>query len=325
MKPQNASRTAVTALGLAALLAPFSAALAGGVPAGTSIDSNAVAQFSAGSAAEEITSNTVSVVVNEVLDVAIAAQDGGAVEGAGTATLTLAVTNTGNGPEAFTLTANPNIAGNDFNAAIDTLAVDSNGNGIYDAGIDIEVTNGGTSAVVEADGSLTVFVIASIPGSAGDGETSQIELRAEAATGAGVAGTVYDSEGVGGSDAVVGTSGAASAANAAVIARSTRVTLQKTAQVADQFGGVQPIPGATITYNIEVNVAGTAPVDDLIVTDAIPVGTTYVAGSIALDAASQTDAADADAAQGSATGISLNFGTVAAGTRHLISFQTTIN
>lgn len=257
MKPLSAFKFSATAMGFAALFTPVSAAMAGGVPAGTSIDSNAVAQFSAGSAPEEITSNTVSVVVNEVLDVAIAAQNGGVVESAGTAILTLAVTNTGNGPEAFTLTANPNVAGNDFDAEIDTLAVDSNDNGIYDAGIDTEVTNGGTSAVVEADGSLTVFVIATIPGSAGDGETSQIELRAEAATGAGAAGTV--------------------------------------------------------------------PVDDLIVTDAIPTGTTCVAGSIALDAASQTDAADADAVQDSATAISLDFGTVAAGTSHLISLHTTIN
>lgn len=325
MKPQIASNHAAKAIGLAALCAPFSAALAGGVPAGTGIDSNAAAQFTAGSSQREITSNTVTVVVNEVLSVAIASLDGNAVEGTDSAVLTLSVTNTGNGPEAFTLTANPNVAGNDFVSSINALAIDTNANGIYDSGVDAEISNGGTSPVIEADGAFTVFVLASIPASAGDSETSQIELLAEASTGAGPAGTVYSGAGVGGSDAVVGPSGAAGTINGVLVARASQVTLQKTIQVTDQFGGTQPIPGATITYNIEVNVSGTTPVDDLIVSDAIPPGTTYVTGSIVLDATPLTDAPDGDAAQGSAAEISVDFGTVEAGASHRISFQTTIN
>ena len=47
-----------------------------------------------------------------------------------TAVLRYKITNTGNGPEAFTLTANPAVTGNAFNTTVTGLAIDVNGNGV---------------------------------------------------------------------------------------------------------------------------------------------------------------------------------------------------
>ena len=65
--------------------------------------------------------------------------------------LTFKITNTGNGPEAFDLTADPAVSGNDFDVTIDGLAIDTNNNGVYDPGVDALLANGGTSAALDPD------------------------------------------------------------------------------------------------------------------------------------------------------------------------------
>ena len=63
----------------------------------------------------------------------------------------------------------------------------------------------------------------------------------------------------------------------------------------------------------------------VVVADSFPGGTTYGAGSLALDAAGLTDASDADAGEATASGISVNLGTVAGGTSHSVTFDVTID
>ena len=61
-------------------------------------------------------------------------------------------------------------------------------------------------------------------------------------------------------------------------------------------------------------------------TDAIPAGTTYVAGTLALDAAALTDAADTDAGTASqSAGVAVTLGSVAAGTTRAITFNVTLD
>ena len=71
--------------------------------------------------------------------------------------------------------------------------------------------------------------------------------------------------------------------------------LDKSALVTDPFGGNQPVPGATITYTITAEVTGTGTAVGVIVEDLIPANTTYVPGSLTLNGASLSDAADGDA------------------------------
>lgn len=316
--------SAVTA-GLTLIVLP-QAAHAAGVVAGTLIENTASATYTSGTATGSISSNTVTVKVDELLDVAVAGLTTTPVStGSSSVVLEYQLTNTGNGTEAFNITVDPAVAGNGFDAAIQTIAYDSNGNGSYDAGVDTVITNGGATGAVDADGSVRIFIVVTLPSGATDGQTSQVRLTAAAVTGTGAPGTVFSGQGAGGGDAVVGASGASDSATDSMIASLATVALAKSAVIADPFGTSQPVPGAVITYTLVATVSGTGQAEGLHVTDVIPAGTTYQLGTLRLDGAVLTDAADADAGTGSASGVDVGLGTVAGGTSKTVKFDVKIN
>ena len=318
-------RTAACSLAIATALVSTNA-MAEGVPAGTLIENTATASYTDGSGTQTVDSNTVTVKVDELLDVAIASQDAGAVAvSGGSVVLTFEITNTGNGPEAYDLTADPSVTGNDFDMTIDGIAVDTNGNGVYDPGVDAILGASEATPEILADGTLTVFILATPPAGVTDGQTSEINLLAEAVTGTGTPGTTFAGQGVDGSDAVVGTTGADDDTNGALIASLASLALVKAAAIADPFGGSEAVPGAVITYTLTATVAGSGSISDLRVTDIIPTGTTYEAGTLALDAASLTDADDADAGKAGASGIDVLIGSAAAGSNYTITFNVKID
>jgi uncharacterized repeat protein (TIGR01451 family) len=325
---QNTLRDLKLSLALGPLLTIAIAmpAHAAGVPAGTLIDNTATATFDNGGGPQTLDSNTVSLQVDELLDVTLTSLDPGPVATVpGSEVLTFEITNTGNGPEEFTLTTNPAVGGNDFDVTVDTIAIDTNGNGVYDPGVDQILTGPETTPTLAADATETIFVLVTVPSGVADGDASDVELTAEAVTGTGAPGTLFAGDGVNGSDAVVGPTGADATATGSLIVGIATVDLTKSAVVVDPFGGSSAVPGATITYTITANVTGTNDVTSLIVTDAFPTGTTYTAQTITLDAATQTDAAGDDAGEASATGISVDLGTVSAGTSHVVTFDVVID
>ncbi|WP_298465716.1 hypothetical protein [uncultured Erythrobacter sp.] len=311
---------ALTALGA-------NAAHAEGVSAGTLIENTATATYDDGGGEKTIDSNTVTLRVDELLDVTITSLDSGPLAAVpGEAVLTFEITNQGNGPEAYQLTANPVVAGNDFDTTVDSIAVDTNGNGTYDPGVDEILTAPETTAVLAADETLTVFVIVTVPDGVTDGQESDIELTADAVTGTGAPGTLFAGQGVDGGDAIVGTTGASATATGELLVGITSVDLTKAASIVDPFGGTSAVPGAVVTFTITADVAGSGSVDDLIVTDTIPDGTTYAAGTLALDGNPLTDVSGDDAGEASdASGISVDLGTVAAGSSQAITFNVTID
>ncbi|MEM7779864.1 MAG: hypothetical protein AAF697_05675 [Pseudomonadota bacterium] len=302
-------------------------AQAEGVSAGTLIENIATATYEDGDGTQTVDSNTVTVRVDELLDVTVASLDSGAIGAApGEAVLTFEVTNTGNGPEAFELTANSVVAGNDFDTTVTALFVDTNGNSVFDPGVDTELTAPQTTPELAADEAITVFVVVEVPAGAVDGEASDVELLAEAVTGTGSPGTTFAGQGVDGSDAIVGATGADDSAIGSLIVGITTVDLTKSVAIADQFGGTGAIPGSTATFTIVATISGSGTVSDLVVTDAIPDGTTYAAGSLTLDSGALTDTSGDDAGEASdSSGISVDLGTVAGGTVHSITFDVTID
>jgi uncharacterized repeat protein (TIGR01451 family) len=100
-----------------------------------------------------------------------------------------------------------------------------------------------------------------------------------------------------------------------------------------EIGGVdiviQPVPGATIRYQIVVTAAGTGTAVGAALSDAVPASTTYVAGSLTLNGAPLTDAADADAGSFAATpapGIAVGLGDLtAASAPQTVVFRVTID
>ena len=328
MKNQLALRAAsgTVAFVSACMVVLPGAAHASGVAAGTLIQNTASATYTSGSASGTVSSNTVTVKVDELLDVAVAGlTTTPAVAGSSNVVLEWSVTNTGNGPEAFNIAVNPAVAGNGFDATVQQIVIDSNGNGVYDPGVDAVLPPGSPTPAVAPDGSLKLFVIVSLPGTATDGQTSQVQLTATAATGSGTPGTVFAGQGAGGGDAVVGSSTASKSANDALIASLASVALSKAASIVDPFGGSQPVPGAVVTYTLTATVSGTGQADNLHVTDAIPSGTTYQTGSLKLGTAPLSDAADTDAGVASSSGVDVNLGTVAGGTTKTVTFNVKIN
>ncbi|MEO0461526.1 MAG: hypothetical protein AAF127_00215 [Pseudomonadota bacterium] len=302
-------------------------ALAGGISAGTLIENTATATFDDGSGPQTISSNTVTVRVNELLDVTVTSLNSGPVSAApGEAILSFEVTNQGNGPEAFELVANPAVAGNDFETTITNIAIDTNGNGVYDPGVDAILTAPETTPELAADETLTVFVITEVPAGVVDGQQSEVELTANAVTGTGTPGTTFGGQGEGGGDAIVGSTSATAAANGALQVGVTSVDLIKSVALLDPFGGDSAVPGTVATFTISANVVGSGSIEDFVVADTIPQGTTYVDGSLTLDAAGLTDAAGDDAGQADqASGISVDLGTLAGGTTRSITFDVTID
>ncbi len=311
----------------AMLAGAASPAFAGGVTAGTLIENTATANFEEAGTPRSVDSNKVTVRVDELLDVTVTSLDTGPITARrGDAVLTFEVTNPGNGPEAFRLTADAAVAGNDFDVTVRGVAIDSNGNGVYDDGIDQILTGPLTTPVLAADARVTVFVLVTVPDSAADGDTSNVELTAAAVTGSGTPGTVFAGEGQGGGDAVVGSTGAIDDARGVLNSAVASVQLVKSVALRDPFGGTSAVPGSVATFTIEARVSGSGSVANLVVTDAIPAGTTYVPGTLALDAGTLTDAADADAGTASeSAGINVTLGNVAAGTNRSITFNVTVD
>ena len=312
---------AILACGLAA------PALAAGVPAGTPIENTATATYIIGGTEETIDSNTVIFTVDELLDVTVTSLDGGTVGlNADGAVLTFQIKNVGNGPEAYEIDVDAALTDDDFDPAVTLIAYDSNGNDIYDEGVDTVIPVGGTTPDLAPDEMLRVFIITDLANDPEDGDLANVQLTATAQTGSGVPGTVFAGEGVDGSDAVVGTTTAQDDDTGTLVAQVSAVTLDKTATIVDPFGGSEAVPGAVVTYTLTASVSGSSSVSGLQITDPIPANTTYQTGTLTLDTVTLTDVTGDDSGSASdGAGVAVDLGTVSGGTDHAVTFNVIIN
>ncbi|WP_106639662.1 hypothetical protein [Allosphingosinicella vermicomposti] len=299
-----------------------------GTVAGTLIDNKATASYDTPQGETTIESNTVSLRVDELLNVTVASADSGDVSATPAVTnrvLRYTVTNSGNGSEAFSLAADGNVGGDDFNPTITSIVLDTNDNGVYDAGVDTVYVPGSNDPVLAPDATIRVFVLATIPGSATDGQRGIVDLTATTLTGSGTPGTTFAGQGQGGGNAVVGATTATATDDGRFVISQATAALVKSASVIDPFGGATQVPGSIITYSIAATVSGSGSLTNLRVGDVIPDGTTYQTNSITLDGVALTDAADADAGRFSAGAIAVSLGNVSAGTTRTVAFRVTID
>jgi uncharacterized repeat protein (TIGR01451 family) len=269
-----------------------------GTAAGTNIQNAATVDYSIGGTPASTISNTTSLLVAETVNVAVALQSPtmAVAAGATNQALLFLVTNSGNGPETFALTGDSVLVGDDFDPVPATpfIYFDTDGSGDLSLA-DTPYVAGGNDPLLAADGSITVILVNDIPAAVPDGDLGRSELRATAATGTGAPGTLLAGQGLGGVDAVIGTSGGQAAVFGVYLVGDIQISAVKSQAVSDQFGGARPIPGATITYQIVVTASGTGIALGAAFNDAIPADTTYVAGSASLNGTGLTDPADADA------------------------------
>ncbi len=281
------------------------AAFALGTTAGTSITNTATVDYTLGSDPTVHTNSaTDNFNVVEIIDVVVIWQDGSNVpvnSPLADAVLTYQIINTGNGPEDFQVSAIFNVSGDDFNptpALPTTLWIESNSTiGLQTSGAspDTPLAVGG-SISLNADATAIIYLLSDIPGGLADTQVGHVQLNADAATpgaAGSAAGTELSGAGVGG-DAMVGSTNADGSAQGSYEVSAPQVALTKSiARIVDPYGGSQPYTSAIITYRILVDVTGIGLAEGLVITDVIPVNTTFVAGSITLDGAAQTDPDDA--------------------------------
>ena len=325
------SVAAVTALAFCSAFVS-SRALAVGVAAGTNIDNTAQVTYSVGATSATVSSNTVSIKVAEILDVVVTLQTP-SVSVTGGATqqeLVYRLSNTGNGPETFRLVMTSVLAGDDFDPVAATPAIyfDTDASGDLSPG-DTPYVVGTNDPVLIADAFVTVLVVNDIPAAVVDGNRGLTRLTADARTGTGTPGTTFAGQGVGGTDAVVGTTGADSDATGQYLVSGVTLGVVKSQTVVDQFGGARPVPGARINYSIAVGTTGSGTATATVFSDNIPVNTTFVPGTLRLNGATLTDGADVDAGDFSTTPaahvrVSLGNLTQASGSQ-TIEFAVTIN
>jgi uncharacterized repeat protein (TIGR01451 family) len=308
-----------------------------GTQAGTQIKNTARATYGPPDDEKTVDSNEVTLLVDELLDVTITWDDTADVAGSPGQTnrmTTFTVTNAGNGPEKFGLTT-LGASGDDMDPAVTSIVIDD-GDGTYEPTGDTVYIAGSGDPQLAADATVKVFVFSTIPEDATDGQRGAVNLKAVAVTGASELdrepGTVIEGAGEGGGDAVFGATEADADVDGWYIADVDPtdpdppvVDLDKEATVKDIYDGDQTIPGSTITYTLTASVSGTGSVSNLRVGDSIPAGTTFKPDSIKLDGTGLTDADDTDAGEFDGTNVSVNLGTVAAGTDHVVTFQVVVD
>lgn len=326
-------------IALIAMAGMFSRAHAAGTPAGTLITNTATLSYSYGGVpGTPITSAPASVRVDELINVTLTWQDSAPVAVTTPDTndaLTFLLTNTGNGSERFTLTRNNTLGGDNYNPSNGTAGAiffESGAQaGLQTSGANADTlyTPGVNDPDLAADASRIVYVVSDTPTGLTSGNTGLVALTASSATpgAAGAApGTSLAGLGTGGVDAVVGTTQAQASRNGNYLVSDVSLSIVKTLPtVLDPRGGTSVETGSVLTYRVTVTLTGAGSVNNLVITDPLPAQTTYVAGSILVNGAARTDAADADNARFSGNTVTVDFGNTAAPVVHVIEFRATVN
>jgi uncharacterized repeat protein (TIGR01451 family) len=300
MNPFVVLATVALALGLAPL------ALAGGTPSNTQVDNTATLTYTVGSTLQApVTSNTVSFLVDNKIDLTVTTVDAAIVEvvpGTFAQVLTYSVRNDGNTVQDYSLQALDSATGafgetESFDASNVNVFVDSDGDDAYTAGTDTDLF----IDELGIDASITVFVVADIDLAQVNGDVASYDLVAQTAVG-GTGGsqgadiltddfddaddptlvqTVF-ADGTGTADGP--RDGAFSSKDGYKVVTAD-LTVVKTADVvSDPFnGGTNPkaIPGATMGYQILVTNNGTVAASNVTIVDSVPANSAFLVGSVA--------------------------------------------
>ena len=293
-----------------------------GTPAGTPIVNTAGLRYDADGTAQSTSSNTVTIIVAERLDVALVRDGRGAVVvTAQPVAIPFTLTNLDNGAESFVLAASVSPG----SAVLRTLVIDTDGDGRYDPAKDVAPVDGKTPLLSPGQSIKLLAILVATP--EGGATNAVLTVTARSTTGSGATGNVYPSAGDGGGDAVVGPTGALATVSVPLGTALAGPVLLKSQSVRAADGSQTAVRDAVITYTLEARF--TDAVTGARIADPIPVGTVFVPGSLTLDGAPLSDSVDDDAgrfdpsaAQGA--GVTVALGRVAAGSSHTVQFKAKI-
>jgi len=294
MHPRNLKPALLLAAAVAFVL--NNAVHAAGTVAGTNINNTATVNYSVGGASQTpVTSNTATFVVDRKVNLAVTEVGGTSttiVYGSTAQVTTFQVTNLTNATQDFRLSAaqQASLAVTTFGITDNMdmsnvhVYVDVNNNGTYEAGTD-------TATYIDElapDMSKTVFIVADAPASGaangtagGTGGSLGADLVATIGADNPATVDIVFADGSGPLDLQY--DGRQSALDAYVVA-STTVSFAKTATIISDPVNLlltpKAIPGAVVEYCLKVSNTGGSAATGVNITDAIPVNTTYVPGSL---------------------------------------------
>ncbi len=312
------------------------AAWSAGTPAGTLIGNSAILTFSLPNRPAETATATASVVtVAKVISVTVSWQDAAPVTVRSPDTsrpLAFAITNTGNGAETFRLGRDDAQAGDQFDpqsAAAGAIWLESGAQpGFQGSGpnADVMYVPGVNDPALPADGSRIAYLVSDFPAAIPTGATGRSMLVVTSATPGAAAAVPGASLGFVGSVESVAGPATVARATGSYLAAGVSLGLAKTVSaVRDPQGGARVMSGAVLTYRIVLSVTGTGTAGAVALSDPLPATLSYVPGSLAVDGAARTDAADGDGASVSANTVTADFGDLAAPAQRVIQFQATVN
>lgn len=316
---------------------------AAGTTAGTTISSSATLAYRLGVVAQPNITSTATLLVDEKVNLTMIGGVTTSVASGSTAQSTaFTVTNNANSTLDFSLAVTSAIVGDNFDPTACSAFVESGATAGYQAAQDIATF----IDELPADATKTVYMVCNIPATLVNGNTGLVGLTATAQGNFNATGYVASAAVLGGAIAqtaganttnvdivftdVAGTEDIArdakhSARNTYSVDLPSLVITKTVASVLDPNGTAVLMPGAVMTYQIAAAISGTGTITNLVITDPLPADITYVPGSINVNGAARTDAADADNAEFAANTVSVSLGSVAAPANIVITFRATIN
>jgi uncharacterized repeat protein (TIGR01451 family) len=316
----------------------------------SSPDGNSTPGTGAGADTAFVVDNRIDLTVEEVSDAAEVVSPG-----QNNVAAVFTITNTGNGTQGYQLAASNDVGttlfGNADNLQMNNLRtfVDSNGNGVYDHGVDAATHV--DALTTDADGeTITVFVVSDVPLTASNTSFANVTLTVRVAVPGTNGGTlVVESTGTDDPtqvDVVFADAGrdATEVASDQYDVNSASLEVTKTATViSDLFNGTtnpKAIPGATVEYAITVNNNGSLSAQTVRFSDPVPANTTFAASAYGganqdiqivngatttVCSASSTDADGCSVSGGQLVVDGNARPTIAAGQTATVRFRVTIN
>lgn len=297
-----------TCSAIALIAAVSTPAMAAGTLSGTTVNNTASVSYSVGGVAQTaINSNQGQFTVDQKVNMTVAEVGNvttSVAPGSTAQVTTFTVTNNSNAVLDFGLavtqsangTSAPHGGSDSFDVMAPTIYRDTNGNGVYNAGVDTAVTYLDELGV---DASATVFVVANIPAGLTTGNIAEVNLTATAQAGgtAGTAGAVLTATSganTTGVDTVLADAAGAAPGDVAydgkhsddddyTVSAAALTVVKYSRVVSDPVNGTtnpKLIPGAVVQYCIAIsNASGGAPATNVSVADTLPAEVTGTVGS----------------------------------------------
>lgn len=292
-------------------------------PAGEMIENSASVRFAMDGATRTVTSNTVRTRVAELVsfEVGVVTPMLGGVLAGEQHVHAIDITNTGNGNECFAVSQAHSA---DVREPVELVAlyVDSDGDGALDETGDDTLGIGDCGPPVSPGRNMRVFAIGRMPGTS-SAARAELALWVTPSEGGPAYGSVLPGRGDDTSDLVIGFGAERSSARMWTQASRLVVSLTKSQLVSGRAQSNATI-GDIITYSLLLKASGEGLVTGAQVSDPLPPGLSYLAGSLTLDGVALSDDADTDAGQSAGSVVAVRLPDLAAPFERTITFQAVV-